>query len=506
MKKIYVAIIACLFSGLIMGQTQNRHELSINAAGGLSTFMPHSTFINNQVGWGGQLGLSYDYFINYNWSIGIGGEFSAINLWNGRQSISGVNLNDYYDYFLDGAFMRFRSEALKDYNYSQRTKGFYVNIPIIARYHHDISEKGHRMLVGFGFKLGVPLNVMSSYVSSGALRLSGVEIDEFNEPITQDWYGANLDDLREIGGINYGKRVFNDEKSKLNLNINLAATVDFGFKWKISRVFSIYTGVYLDYGLIDVNAKRGRIYDIDRNSELGADGAVIFTPTAIFGAQYDKPGKQLDVDKALNLSKFTNTISCGLKIAFTFGFKPVIDRPVKDEVLVDDLVEDDLIEEPVAEKPYEGLTEEQMKRIMDDNTQKMNDFNKKELDEIKKLIKENSDAEPLGDIHAFLISSAAIEDQMKPTLEKVYDLLQKNPSLKILLVGHTCELGDNIKNHDLGLRRADAAKTYLVKKGISADRLFIDSKGSTCRKVENDDEASRLINRRVEFIPLKTTK
>jgi outer membrane protein OmpA-like peptidoglycan-associated protein len=502
MKKIYVAIIACLFSGLMMGQTQNTHEISLNAAGGLSTFMPHSSLIHNQVGWGGQLGLSYDYYLNYNWSIGIGGEFSAINLWNGRQSIA--NVDDYYDYHdAYDYFMRYRTQTLKDYNYSQRTKGFYVNIPVIARYHYDIKETGHRLQAGFGLKFGIPLRAISSYTTSGSLSLTGVELDANNVPMTQDWYGADLDYIDPIGGIPYGKNDFDNVKKKLNLNmLNLAATVDLGVKWKISKMFSIYTGVYLDYGLIDVNTKatRGRIYEIDRNF---ASNPVEFTPNPIFGAQYASEGSQLDVDKAMNISKFTNTISCGIKVAFTLGFKPVIDRPAKEEVLVDDLEEEVVV---VEEKPYEGLTEEQMQRIMDENTDKVNNATKKELDEIKKLLKENSDAEPLGDIHGFVISGYAIEDQMKDNLEKVATLLQRNPSMKLLLVGHTCELGNNIINHDLGLRRADAAKAYLMKKGISADRLFIDSKGSTNRKIESEDEAARLINRRVEFIPLKATK
>jgi outer membrane protein OmpA-like peptidoglycan-associated protein len=63
--------------------------------------------------------------------------------------------------------------------------------------------------------------------------------------------------------------------------------------------------------------------------------------------------------------------------------------------------------------------------------------------------------------------------------------------------GHTCDIGDEDYNQQLGLRRAQAVCDYLVLKGISPERLSLRSCGEKVPAVPNDSEKNRAYNRRV---------
>ena len=48
-----------------------------------------------------------------------------------------------------------------------------------------------------------------------------------------------------------------------------------------------------------------------------------------------------------------------------------------------------------------------------------------------------------------------IKSESKPTLEQIADPLKREPNLKLLVVGHTDNVGDFESNRNLSQRRAD---------------------------------------------------
>ncbi len=64
-------------------------------------------------------------------------------------------------------------------------------------------------------------------------------------------------------------------------------------------------------------------------------------------------------------------------------------------------------------------------------------------------------------------------------LDALYELLQKYPDMQIDLVSHTDTRGDARPNMELTEERSKNAKTYLVYRGISADRIGAYGKGET---------------------------
>jgi OmpA-OmpF porin, OOP family len=91
-----------------------------------------------------------------------------------------------------------------------------------------------------------------------------------------------------------------------------------------------------------------------------------------------------------------------------------------------------------------------------------------------------------------------------PSLDSLADLMNKYPAISVRIDGYTDGIGSEEYNLRLAQARVDASIHYLVKKGISADRLKGRAMGKCCPLVPEtvngkDDPAARKKNRRVEY-------
>ncbi len=103
----------------------------------------------------------------------------------------------------------------------------------------------------------------------------------------------------------------------------------------------------------------------------------------------------------------------------------------------------------------------------------------------------------------FDLNEAKIKPKFFPLLDQIARVLKNNPSLKIEIQGHTDNTGSNEYNQNLSAERVKAVRDYLVKKGISDNRLFPVGYGSLKPKASNKTEAGRALNRRVELVPVQ---
>jgi outer membrane protein OmpA-like peptidoglycan-associated protein len=79
-------------------------------------------------------------------------------------------------------------------------------------------------------------------------------------------------------------------------------------------------------------------------------------------------------------------------------------------------------------------------------------------------------------------------------LDKLAEFLKKNPDISILAEGHTDNVGEKEYNQKLSLKRAEAVKTCLIKKGVSPAKITV--KGCGSEKQISEIAAQ---NRRVEI-------
>lgn len=99
----------------------------------------------------------------------------------------------------------------------------------------------------------------------------------------------------------------------------------------------------------------------------------------------------------------------------------------------------------------------------------------------------------------FANGSTVLTKASKGELNKGVKVLNDNPSLKLYVEGHTSSTGSAKLNDKLSLNRAFSVKTYLVSKGIAADRLTATGFGSSKPIADNKTKEGQNANRRVEF-------
>lgn len=103
-------------------------------------------------------------------------------------------------------------------------------------------------------------------------------------------------------------------------------------------------------------------------------------------------------------------------------------------------------------------------------------------------------------INGYAFDETALSESQKSGLDKIAETLNRYSDVKVQIIGHTCEIGYKSINLKKGLKRAEAGKEYLVEKGISQERIFVDSKGETVPLVPNTSGENRKQNRRIEFV------
>lgn len=102
----------------------------------------------------------------------------------------------------------------------------------------------------------------------------------------------------------------------------------------------------------------------------------------------------------------------------------------------------------------------------------------------------------------FRLNSADIEPSSEQTLQRALATLRDNPHARVEVAGHTDDTGTVERNGALSAERARAVTSWLLGHGVDAGRLVPKGYGATRPKVQNADEASRALNRRIEFVRL----
>lgn len=84
-------------------------------------------------------------------------------------------------------------------------------------------------------------------------------------------------------------------------------------------------------------------------------------------------------------------------------------------------------------------------------------------------------------------------------INKLYHLMYTNPTVRIKLEGHTDNMGTYDYNLRLSLKRVGSVAGYLIRNGISPDRIELAGYSYSYPIASNDTAEGRQLNRRVEF-------
>jgi len=103
----------------------------------------------------------------------------------------------------------------------------------------------------------------------------------------------------------------------------------------------------------------------------------------------------------------------------------------------------------------------------------------------------------------FDFNKATVKKESELSLNKIIEVLNTKPEMKITINAHTDAKGSDAYNMNLSNKRAKAAYAYLISKGIPAERLEYKGFGETqlkfnCGAKCTEEQDSK--NRRIEFI------
>ncbi len=101
--------------------------------------------------------------------------------------------------------------------------------------------------------------------------------------------------------------------------------------------------------------------------------------------------------------------------------------------------------------------------------------------------------------HDFDRSEIIPDDEFNSYIDRAKTYVETKGSSTLNVTGHTDYTGSEDYNYRLGLRRAEKTRNYLVRHGISEQKISISSQGESSPVASNGTISGRAQNRRTEI-------
>lgn len=100
---------------------------------------------------------------------------------------------------------------------------------------------------------------------------------------------------------------------------------------------------------------------------------------------------------------------------------------------------------------------------------------------------------------SFATGRSDVSANFAPILNQFATSLNQNPVTTVTIIGHTDSTGSDAINNPLSVDRANSTRNYLVARGVAANRVATDGRGSREPIADNNTNEGRAKNRRVEI-------
>jgi outer membrane protein OmpA-like peptidoglycan-associated protein len=480
MKKVFLTLAVVFAMGTTFAQEKGLH-LTLGGGLGWTNFAYDLDEGSNKgrLGYGGTIGAQY--FFNNHWGISLAGEiyrFNTQSRFDGyKNAIEKKNdkmfefpeqvddEGDMYDFYLH----------LKNWRENQKTNFF--EIPLMAVYQKKFGRlEKHGLYFGLGIKLQIPMK--STFERYEGDVLTEALYHEWELPFKPGWSG----DLSHHG---YGTNKNRDWNGENTLRTGVAAVGEFGFLFGLSRRVDLTLGVVADYGLANIGTKE--------KAELLGPIPGVTQQDGVKAKDGSDVAKNVFYNGILNSDQIVDKIhpwslrgKIGVRIKIG-KLKPIEEieeiersgrRSGPDTIFVYPIV--------VYKNPPEEPAEERTPVTRSEAPAAYQPI----PDEIEvELI------EPIYfDLDKYVLTAKSIE-----VLNRKVELMKKYPQAVLTVVGHTCDKGTGSHNDVLSANRAEAARMYLIRKGVSPTRIVPIPMGMREPDYINNSEDNRKLNRRVDF-------
>ena len=522
-KNIFISLFV-LFTLQVMAQEKGSY-LSLSGGGGIAGIKYDMQGVNFatpkcELKYGSQFGLGYSYYFNKYIGISTGIGFAQYRtnakLLGDFQTDKYLVLGNYTDNDFAG--------NVKDYELRVRTRNWveeqtvnYIQFPLTLNLQKKFGEKEH---FGLYFAAGASFQLLGSAYYA---LYDGVNADDSKLHISGYYKEKNLElgalgapDVSQhgFGAIHNPGEVLNmNNQGKLNLKFNVSLIGEAGFLFSLNRRVDISLGAFMDYGLLNINNKQKESFPLFTGPET--DYVSLAENNNVGkGITYNSVTSSEYVDKIRTLS-YGGKAGIRIKLgklssrenSKTLAQEPVLREKCRDTVYIVEkqIVEKqqvsvDSIMKQVAEK-VEQMS--QMSKISpkDVTTPEKPTLSEQKLDFYPGVYPEEETNQLFEPVY-FDLNKSSLNPESIKNLDKKVSILKKYPDIQLIIFGNTCDIGNDSYNFQLGYKRAEVARDYMLSKGISKDRLKISTMSKFEPQLPNTNEENRTHNRRDDFKPV----
>lgn len=246
----------------------------------------------------------------------------------------------------------------------------------------------------------------------------------------------------------------------------LSAGTGFSFKLSPSGKTRLYAGVYADYGISNLQAGQEPLSLITYNSQSVAN---------------------VQVNGTMRMEGVTNLqlMNLGLQLKLGFGHKQKVKKS-------------SVPQQAALQVPAQGIPQAAPKAepaTMLEAAEPPASASKQKsaiAAEERNLIEQPVSFGKKNNVD--------LNMESKQFLDTVASILNKYPGIRILIKGHTCDLGTPAVNEKRSLERATALANYLFSRGVNKERMQIAAMAASEPVAPNTSEENRQKNRRVAIV------
>ena len=156
------------------------------------------------------------------------------------------------------------------------------------------------------------------------------------------------------------------------------------------------------------------------------------------------------------------------------------------------------IDTVAAREEIEKGTAERQQVLLDARTRETERV-QQELKDLQAKQTERGMVLTLGDV-LFDTGKATLKPGAYTTIDRLAQVLKSSQSSRVVIEGHTDNVGSDAMNQALSEQRASAVESALLERGVSASQIRSLGKGETTPVAGNETGSGRQANRRVELI------
>ena len=459
-------------------QSVHDNYVGVNFGGGLNTMVYKAANGQHGVGGGIETGLFYGRFFNRMVGLGVGLQYTWANSYadyNWQEVTPGLAhpSNPNTPYILTTGFNKWR----------ERQNMGVLSIPVEVLFRKALNDRA-AFIGGLGLSLDFPIH--GSYSAKGG--------DYSTTGMFPELGSYTISNMPEHGFYTYTD--IPDKKMANRAKVGASVLCDLGFRVALNDNWGMYMGIYAGYGFTNLlkEAKTEAMVVINDQQQISYHGTFDSNETA----------------KA-------NLLRCGVKIAIDFGW-PTVEKKAEAERLAQEEADRLAAEKAAREKAEaERLAHEEAERLAAEKAA----AEAAAKAEAERLAAEKAAAEAAAKAEAerhariealkaqgenvnvhFETAGADLrfKDDEQNIIDEICDLMKADPSLRIVITGHTDNTGDPEQNlRYFGMNRAEALKAYMVSQGVAAEQIECESRGQNEPVADNATREGRSLNRRANI-------